>query len=50
MMVLLTQTYASPSTSKLISEFKAKYRNVSHVVYDAISESFAADAYENKVR
>ena len=46
--VLLTQTYASPSTSKLISEFKAKYRNVSHVVYDAISESFAADAYEAK--
>lgn len=44
--VLLTQTYASPSTSKLISEFKAKYSNVSHVVYDAISESFAADAYE----
>ncbi|MBK86850.1 MAG: quinol:cytochrome C oxidoreductase [Flavobacteriaceae bacterium] len=44
--VLLTQTYASPSTSKLISEFKAKYKNASHIVYDAISESFAADAYE----
>ncbi|MDA7706455.1 TAT-variant-translocated molybdopterin oxidoreductase [Flavobacteriaceae bacterium] len=45
--VLLTQTFASPSTSKLISDFKQKYGNVSHVVYDAISESAAADAYQN---
>ena len=35
--VLLTQTFASPSTSKLIADFKQKYANVSHVVYDAIS-------------
>lgn len=46
--VLLTQTYASPSTSKLISEFKEKYGNVRHVVYDAISESAALDAYQAK--
>ena len=46
--VLLTQTYASPSTSKLISEFKAAYGNVRHVVYDAISESATLDAYEAK--
>ncbi len=45
--VLLTQTFASPSTSKLISEFKEKYGNVRHVVYDAISESAALDAYQN---
>ncbi len=44
--VLLTQTYASPSTSKLISEFKAKYQNVKHVVYDAVSSSEALDAYQ----
>ncbi|EZH74367.1 quinol:cytochrome C oxidoreductase [Aquimarina atlantica] len=44
--VLLTQTFASPSTSKLISEFKAKYQNVKHVVYDAISTSEALDAYQ----
>ncbi|WP_046743924.1 TAT-variant-translocated molybdopterin oxidoreductase [Kordia zhangzhouensis] len=47
-LVLLTQTYASPSTSKLIAEFKAKYANVQHVVYDAISESTALDAFEAK--
>ena len=46
--VLLTQTFASPSTSKLIKEFSAKYGNVRHVVYDAISESAAADAYQAK--
>ncbi|MFD2542551.1 TAT-variant-translocated molybdopterin oxidoreductase [Lacinutrix gracilariae] len=46
--VLLTQTFASPSTSKLISEFKEKYGNVRHVVYDAVSESAALDAYQAK--
>jgi len=46
--VLLTQTYASPSTSKLISEFKEKYGNVNHVVYDAVSESAALDAFQAK--
>ncbi|MBT8254843.1 MAG: TAT-variant-translocated molybdopterin oxidoreductase [Flavobacteriaceae bacterium] len=46
--VLLTQTFASPSTAKLIEEFKAKYGNVRHVVYDAISESAALDAFESK--
>ncbi|WP_147678317.1 TAT-variant-translocated molybdopterin oxidoreductase [Algibacter pacificus] len=46
--VLLTQTFASPSTSKLISEFKDKFGNVNHVIYDAISESAALDAYQAK--
>ena len=46
--VLLTQTFASPSTEKLISDFKNNYRNVSHVVYDAISESSAADAFQRR--
>jgi MoCo/4Fe-4S cofactor protein with predicted Tat translocation signal len=44
--VLLTQTFASPSTARLVGEFKAKYGNVTHVVYDAISESTALDAFE----
>ena len=46
--VLLTQTFASPSTRKLIDDFKAKYKNVRHVVYHSISESKALDAYESK--
>jgi molybdopterin-containing oxidoreductase family iron-sulfur binding subunit len=44
--VLLTQTYASPSTSRLIAEFKEKFGNVRHVVYDSVSESPALDAFE----
>ncbi|WP_010137010.1 TAT-variant-translocated molybdopterin oxidoreductase [Ochrovirga pacifica] len=44
--VFLTGTLASPSTQALIAEFAAKYNNVSHVVYDAISESAALDAFE----
>ena len=46
--VLLTQTFASPSTSRLIAEFKEQYGNVRHVVYDAVSESTALDAYQAK--
>ena len=44
--VLLTGTLASPSTEQLISEFTATYPNVKHVVYDAISESGTADAFQ----
>ncbi len=45
-LVILTQTFASPSTTKLITEFKAKYQNVKHVVYDAVSYTEALDAYQ----
>ena len=44
--VLLTQTFASPSTEQIIEDFKEKYSNVRHVVYDAISDSKALDAFE----
>ena len=44
--VLLTGTMASPSTTKIVGEFTAAYPNVKHVVYDAVSESGAADAFQ----
>ncbi|KAB1155884.1 4Fe-4S dicluster domain-containing protein [Tenacibaculum aiptasiae] len=44
--VLLTGTLASPSTEKVIADFITAYPNVTHVVYDAVSESGAADAFE----
>ena len=44
--ILLTQTFASPSTYKLIEDFKFKYKNVQHISYDSISESSALNAYE----
>ena len=43
---LLTQTYASPSTSRLITEFKETFGNVNHVSYDAIAEDAALNAFE----
>jgi len=46
--VLMTQTFASPSTSKLIKAFTEKYTNVRHVVYDTVSASEALDAFQNK--
>ena len=44
--VFLTGTMASPSTDKLLAEFKANYPTTEHVVYDAVSESAALDAAE----
>ena len=44
--VLLTGTLASPSTEKIIAEFITAFPNVKHVVYDAVSESGALDAFE----
>ncbi|WP_081208645.1 TAT-variant-translocated molybdopterin oxidoreductase [Salegentibacter sediminis] len=46
--VLLTQTFASPSTAKLIEEFSSKYPNVRHVVYDTVSEDAALNAFQAK--
>ncbi|WP_264519763.1 TAT-variant-translocated molybdopterin oxidoreductase [Flavobacterium sp. N1994] len=46
LIVLLTNTLASPSTEKLIAEFIAKNPTAKHVVYDAVSESAALDAFE----
>ncbi|MEJ4089725.1 TAT-variant-translocated molybdopterin oxidoreductase [Galbibacter orientalis] len=44
--VLLTQTFASPSVKNIIAEFSQKYGNVKHIQYDAISEDAALNAFE----
>ena len=46
--VLLTQTFASPSTTKVIGEFAQKFGNVRHVVYDTVSEDAALNAFQAK--
>ncbi|RAV28545.1 TAT-variant-translocated molybdopterin oxidoreductase [Sinomicrobium soli] len=46
--VLLTQTYASPSTNRLVAEFAGKFGNVKHVQYDAIAENAALEAFAGK--
>ena len=45
--VLLTQTLASPTTQNIIQKFIAEFPNVTHVVYDTLSDSHALDAFEN---
>ena len=45
--VLMTPTLASPTTHKIIDEFKLAYPNVTHVVYDTISSDTALNAFEN---
>jgi len=44
--VFLSGSCASPSTKHLIEQFKEKYGDVRHVIYDAVSESGALDAFE----
>ena len=46
--VFLTQSYASPSTARLIEQYKVVNPNINHVVYDAISQDAALNAFENK--
>jgi len=45
--VVLTNTMASPSTDALIASLVAKYPTTKHVVYDAVSESNALDAFQS---
>jgi molybdopterin-containing oxidoreductase family iron-sulfur binding subunit len=45
--VLLTQTFASPTTKELINKLTTKYSNIRHITYDTISESYALDAFES---
>jgi len=44
--VLLSGTAASPSLESLVSQFKEAYGNVEHVIYDAVAEDAALNAFE----
>ncbi|PQB05160.1 TAT-variant-translocated molybdopterin oxidoreductase [Aureitalea marina] len=46
--VLLTKTFASPSTEKLIAQFTNQYPNVRHVAFDSVNASGALDAYQSR--
>ena len=43
---LITQTYSSPTTEKIIADFVATYPNVKHVYFDTVAEAEALDAFE----
>ncbi len=44
--VILTSSLPSPTTKKVVADFKTKYPTVEHVVYDAVNYSPALDAAE----
>ena len=44
--ILMTQTFASPTTSKIINDFTLKYPNLKHVTFDTVAYSDAVDAFE----
>ncbi|HLV23381.1 MAG TPA: TAT-variant-translocated molybdopterin oxidoreductase [Moheibacter sp.] len=44
--VVLTSSLPSPTTKKLIADFKTKYPTVEHIIYDAVNYSPALDAAE----
>ena len=44
--VVLTGTCASPSTKSLINKFAETYGNVDHILYDAVPEDAALNAFE----
>ena len=43
---LITQTFSSPTTEKIIADFKTKYPNVKHVYFDTVASADAVDAFE----
>lgn len=43
---LITPSLASPTTNQIIKDFQAKFSNISHHVYDALSETAALNAFE----
>jgi len=44
--VLVTESFNSPSTMKLIADFKKHYGKVTHIAYDAVSDAAAIKANE----
>ena len=43
---LVTPSLASPTTQRIIADFQAKFPNVTHYAYDAVSETAALNAFE----
>jgi MoCo/4Fe-4S cofactor protein with predicted Tat translocation signal len=43
---LITPSLASPTTKQIIADFQAKFPNVTHYAYDAVSETAALNAFE----
>jgi molybdopterin-containing oxidoreductase family iron-sulfur binding subunit len=43
--VLLTQTFASPSTSKIINDLITKFPNIEHIILDTVPSNYAVKSF-----
>ena len=44
--VLLTQTFASPTTHKIISDLINKFPNIEHIILDTVPSSYAVESFK----
>ena len=45
--VLLTQTFASPSTSKIINDLITKFPNIEHIILDTVPSNYAVKSFHD---
>ena len=45
--VLLTQTFASPTTNKIIKELVTKFPNIEHLILDTVPSSYAVESFKD---
>ena len=45
--VLLTQTFASPTTNKIIGDLIAKFPNIEHVILDTVPSNYAVESFQD---
>ena len=45
--VLLTQTFASPTTNKIIKDLVTKFPNIEHIILDTVPSSYAVESFKD---
>ena len=47
--VLLTQTFASPTTNKIIKDLVTKFPNIEHIILDTVPSSYAVESFQRRI-
>ena len=45
--VLLTQTFASPTTNKIIKDLVTKFPNIEHIILDTVPSNYAVESFQD---
>ena len=45
--VLLTQTFASPTTGKIIRDLVSKFPNIEHIILDTVPSNYAVESFQD---